>query len=70
MRPKSFSPNCMRGGAEAEVGKIIGGAKFLKKGIFRKNFLAAPSAPRKIALFIKFFADIGGGGGKTRFCPP
>ena len=48
-------------GAEAEVGKIIGGANFLKKGHFSGNFFAAPKAPRKIALFVKFFADMGGG---------
>ena len=39
----------------------LGGQNFRKQGIFRENFLAAPSAPLKFALFIIFFADMGGG---------
>ena len=55
-----------RGGVEENYWG--GGQNFWKRGFCGKNFLAAPKAPLKIALFIQFFADIGGA--KPDFAPP
>ena len=48
-------------GAEAEVGKIIGGANFLKKGHFSGKFFRGATGAAKNRPFCQIFRRYGGG---------
>ena len=48
-------------GAEAEVGKIIGGANFLKKGHFSGKFFRGAKGAAKNRPFCQIFRRYGGG---------